>query len=124
MLFVLFVVHLFSSGSSGDYLSFCAFCVFCCFFFNIGYHGFNGFFVIVIICVSVTVIVIVFVFVSPCRPSRSSNLVPRLAVVGVVLLAILTDRSSLKQKYLDYDVVPADGFEPPQGPFRVRVVTS
>ncbi len=38
------------------------------------------------------------------RPSRSSNLVPRLAVVGVVLLAILTDCSSLKQKYLDYDV--------------------
>ena len=29
---------------------------------------------------------------------------PRLAVVGVVLLAILTDRSSRKQKYLDYDV--------------------
>lgn len=29
------------------------------------------------------------------RPSRSSNLVPRLAVVGVVLLAILADRSSL-----------------------------
>ena len=36
---------------------------------------------------------------SYCRPSRSSNLVPRLAVVGGVLLAILTDRSSLKQKY-------------------------
>lgn len=31
---------------------------------------------------------------------------PRLAVVGVVLLAILTDRSSRKQKYLDYDVFP------------------
>ena len=31
---------------------------------------------------------------------------PRLAVVGGVLLAILTDRSSLKQKYLDYDVFP------------------
>ena len=29
---------------------------------------------------------------SHCRPFRSSNLVPRLAVVGVVLLAILTDR--------------------------------
>lgn len=42
------------------------------------------------------------------RPFRSSNLVPRLAVVGVVLLAILTDRSIRKQKYLDYDVVPAD----------------
>ena len=37
------------------------------------------------------------------------------AVVGVVLLAMLTDRSSRKQKYLDYDVVPADGVEPPQG---------
>ena len=52
---------------------------------------------------------------SYCRPGRSSNLVPRLAVVGVVLLAILTDRSSRKQKYLDYDVAPADGVEPPQG---------
>ena len=50
-----------------------------------------------------------------CRPSRSLNLVPRRAVVGVVLLAILSDRSSRKQKYLDYDVVPADGVEPPQG---------
>lgn len=31
-------------------------------------------------------------FVVPyCRPSRSSDLVPRLAVVGVVLLAILTN---------------------------------
>ena len=37
--------------------------------------------------------------VNPRRPFRSSNLVPRLAVVGGVLLAILTDRSSLKQKY-------------------------
>ena len=37
------------------------------------------------------------------------------AVVGVVLLTILTDRSSLKQKYLDYDDVPAGGVEPPQG---------
>ena len=50
-----------------------------------------------------------------CRPSRGLNLVPRLAVVGGVLLAILTDRSSRKQKYLDYDVAPADGVEPPQG---------
>ena len=70
------------------------------FFINIGYHGFNGFFVIVIISVSVTVIVIVFVFVSPCRPFRSSDLVPRLAVVGVVLLTILTDRSSQQTKIL------------------------
>ena len=37
------------------------------------------------------------------------------AVVGGVLLAILTDRSSRKQKYLDYDDVPAGGVEPPQG---------
>ena len=37
------------------------------------------------------------------RPSRGLNLVPRHAVVGGVLLAILTDRSSRKQKYLDYD---------------------
>ena len=51
----------------------------------------------------------------PRRPSRGLNLVPRLAVVGVVLLAILTDCSSRKQKYLDYDDVPADGVEPPQG---------
>ena len=49
------------------------------------------------------------------RPSRGLNLVPRHAVVGGVLLAILTDRSSRKQKYLDYDVAPADGVEPPQG---------
>ena len=42
------------------------------------------------------------------------------AVVGGVLLAILTDRSSRKQKYLDYDVVPADGVEPPQRPCRAR----
>ena len=37
------------------------------------------------------------------RPFRNPNLVPRLSVVGVVLLTILTDRSSRKQKYLDYD---------------------
>lgn len=50
-----------------------------------------------------------------CRPSRSSNLVPRLAVVGVVLLAILADRSSRKtKKYFDYDKDPADGVEPSQ----------
>lgn len=41
--------------------------------------------------------------VNPRRPSRSLNLVPRLAVVDGVLLAILTDCSSRKQKYLDYD---------------------
>lgn len=33
------------------------------------------------------------------RPVRSSNLVPRLAVVGGVLLAILADRSSQQTKY-------------------------
>lgn len=44
----------------------------------------------------------------PRRPSRDLNLVPRLAVVGGVLLAILTDRSSRKQKYLDYDVFPPE----------------
>ena len=54
------------------------------------------------------------------RPSRSSDLVPRLAVVGVVLLAILADHSSRKQKYLDYDVAPADGVEPPQRPCRAQ----
>ena len=59
------------------------------------------------------------------RPSRNSNLVPRLAVVGVVLLAILTDRQQPANKNtLDYDVVPADGVEPPQRPCRARVVTS
>lgn len=42
------------------------------------------------------------------------------AVVGGVLLAILTDRSSRKQKYLDYDVAPADGVEPPQRPCRAQ----
>ena len=51
-----------------------------------------------------------------CRPSRRSNLVPRLAVVGGVLLAILADCKQPKNKNtLDYDVVPADGVEPPQG---------
>ena len=101
MLFVLFVVHLFSSGSSGssgDYLFSVSFVSSVVFFINIGCHGFNGFFVIVIISVSVTVIVIVFVFVSPCRPFRSSNLVPRHAVVGVVLLAILSDRQQPANK--------------------------
>ena len=38
------------------------------------------------------------------RPSRSSNLVPRLCRGGRCATAILTDRSSRKQKYLDYDV--------------------
>ena len=37
------------------------------------------------------------------------------AVVGGVLLAILSDRSSRKQNTVDYEVVPADGVEPPQG---------
>ena len=37
------------------------------------------------------------------------------AVVGGVLLVILTDRSSRKQKYLDYDVAPADGVEQSKG---------
>jgi len=37
---------------------------------------------------------------SSCHPDRSSNLVPRLAVVGVVLLLSLTDRSSLENKIL------------------------
>ena len=50
------------------------------------------------------------------RPSRNSNLVPRLAVVGVVLLAILADRQQPANKNtVDYDVVPAGGVEPPQG---------
>ena len=41
---------------------------------------------------------------------------PRLAVVGGVLLAILADCKQPKNKNtLDYDVVPADGVEPPQG---------
>ena len=34
------------------------------------------------------------------RPSRRSNLMPRLAVVGVVLLAILADRQQPKTKIL------------------------
>ena len=54
--------------------------------------------------------------VNPCRPSRSSNLVPRHAVVGVVLLAILSDRQQPANKNtVDYVDVPADGVEPPQG---------
>lgn len=45
------------------------------------------------------------------RPSRSSNLVPRLAVVGVALLAILTDHSSRKQNTLiDYDLMPINNY--------------
>ena len=61
-------------------------------------------------------IVFVIVFVFSCRPFRGSNLVPRLAVVGGVLLAILADCKQPKNKNtLDYDVVPADGVEPPQG---------
>ena len=39
---------------------------------------------------------------TPCRGGRCAA-------------AILADCSSRKQKYLDYDVVPADGVEPPQG---------
>ena len=56
------------------------------------------------------------------RPSRSSNLVPRLAVVGVVLLAILTDHSSLKQinTLIMIMQAPADGVEPSQWPCRAR----
>ena len=72
--------------------------------------------VFVIVFVIVFVTVIVFVFVSPCRPFRSSDLVPRLAVAGGVLLALLTDRQQPANKNtLDYDVVPAGGVEPPQG---------
>lgn len=37
------------------------------------------------------------------RPFRSSNLVPRLAVVGGVLPLSSRTASSLKKKYLDYD---------------------
>ena len=44
---------------------------------------------------------------TPCRGGRCAA-------------AILTDRSSRKQKYLDYDVVPADGVGPPQGLCRAR----
>ena len=93
---MLFVVHISSSGSSGSSGVF---------FINIGCHGFNGF-----------LFSFSFSFSFPCRPSRSSNLVPRLAVVGGVLLAILADCKQPKNKNtLDYDVVPADGVEPPQG---------
>lgn len=45
------------------------------------------------------------------RPSRSSNLAPCLAVVGVALLAILTDHSSRKQNTLiDYDLMPINNY--------------
>ena len=74
----------------GDVISyFCAFCVFCGLFINIGWTRWTGFNYLCNLCNLLTL----------CRPFRSSNLVPRLAVVGGVLLAILTDRSSLKQKY-------------------------
>ena len=39
---------------------------------------------------------------TPCRGGRCAA-------------AILADRSSQQKKYLDYDDVPADGVEPPQG---------
>ena len=40
------------------------------------------------------------------RPSRSSNLMPRLTVVGVVLPLSSRTAAASKQKYLDYDVFP------------------
>ena len=47
-------------------------------------HGFNGFFLCRLLAL--------------CRPSRNSNLVPRLAVVGVALLAILADHQQPENK--------------------------
>lgn len=44
--------------------------------------------------------------VNPRRPSRNSNLVPRLTVVGVVLPLSSRTAAASKQKYLDYDVFP------------------
>lgn len=44
------------------------------------------------------------------RPSRSSNLVPRLAVVGVALLAILTDHSSRKQNTFLIMIMPINNY--------------
>ena len=65
-------------------------------FIVIGFRGFNGFF----LCCLRPLLAL-------CRPSRNSNLVPRLSVVGVALLAILADHSSLKtKKYFDYDRMP------------------
>ena len=60
-------------------------------------------------------IVFVIVFVFSCRPFRGSNLVPRLAVVGVVLPLSSRTAAAVNKNTLDYDVVPADGVEPPQG---------
>lgn len=45
------------------------------------------------------------------RPSRSSNQVPRLAVVGVALPLSFADRSSRKQNTLsDYDLMPINNY--------------
>lgn len=55
-------------------------------------HGFNGFF----LCFLCRLLAL-------CRPSRNSNLMPRLCRGGRCA-AILTDHSSLKtKKYFDYD---------------------
>ena len=51
----------------------------------------------------------------PCRPSRSSNLVPRLAVVGVVLPLSSRTAAAGNKNTSDYDVAPAGGVEPPHG---------
>ena len=49
------------------------------------------------------------------RPCRSSDLLPRLAVVGVALLAILTDRQQPENKKNTLIMQdPAEGVEPSQ----------
>ena len=61
-------------------------------FFNNKYHEIHK------------LVLLVSFVVSCCRPSRSSNLVPRLKRGGRCAAAILADRSSMKTKYfIDYD---------------------
>lgn len=62
-------------------------------FIVIGFHRLNGFF----LCCLCRLLAL-------CRPSKNSNLVPRLCRGGRCAAAILTDHSSLKtKKYFDYD---------------------
>lgn len=60
-------------------------------------------------------------FLNPRRPSRSSNLVPRLAVVGVTLWLSSRTASSLNKKYFDYDYAfPPMESHHRKGPCRTR----
>lgn len=70
------------------------------YFIAIGFHGF-------FLCFLCRLLAL-------CRPSRSSNLVPRLAVVGVALLLSSRTARSRKTKNTLIMQDPADGVEPSQ----------